>query len=120
MEILLTKNAGAGDIRSISDYAGGTTLQATVSTNWSTTLSTTAGSITEFAVMSPVPEDFHQMVPLRAAMDGAIKNRNRLREIQSVYYGSPGRAGLERRLLAWLQKRQETDLQLVIPVDLEL
>lgn len=120
MEILLTKNAGVGDVRTISDYTGGTTLQATASSAWSTTLSTTAGSVTEFAVMCPVPEDFHQMVPLRAAMDGAIKNRNRLREIQSVYYGSPGRAGLERRLLAWLQKRQETDLQLVIPVDLEL
>ena len=120
MEILLTKNAGAGDTRSISDYTGGSTFQFTVSTAWSTSLSTTTGSVTEFAVMCPVPEDFHQMVPLRAAIDGAIKNRNRLRELQSVYYGSAGRAGLERRLLAWLQKRQETELQLVIPVDLEL
>tara|TARA_R110000850_G_scaffold228558_1_gene353465 strand:- start:738 stop:1217 length:480 start_codon:yes stop_codon:yes gene_type:complete len=117
MTVLLTKNEGAGDQRTISDYAGGSTRRITVSSAWSDTLVAAEGSETEFAVLSPVPEDFHQLIPLRAAMDGAIKNRNRLREIQSVYYGSPGRPGLEMSLLGWLQKRQMSGDEIVVPVD---
>ena len=117
MTVLLTKNDGIGDLRTISDYTGGSTRRITVSAAWSTTLSIDSGSETQFAILSPVPEDFHQLVPLRAAMDGAIKNRNRLREIQSVYYGSPGRPGLEMSLIGWLQKRQMTADEIVVPVD---
>ena len=117
MTVLLTKNDGVGDQRTISDYTGGVVRRATVSSAWSTTLNVSEGSKTEFAVLSPVPEDFHQMIPLRAAMDGAIKNRNRLKEIQSVYYGSPGRPGLEMSLLGWLQARQMSSDDIVVPVD---
>ena len=117
MTVLLTKNEGAGDQRTISDYTGGSTRRITVSSAWSDTLVSSEGYETEFSVLSPVPEDFHQLIPLRAAMDGAIKNRNRLREIQSVYYGSPGRPGLEMSLLGWLQKRQMSGDEIVVPVD---
>ena len=117
MTVLLTKNDGAGDQRTISDYTGGSTRRITVSSAWSTTLDSDEGNETEFSILSPIPEDFHQLVPLRAAMDGAIKNRNRLREIQSVYYGSPGRPGLEMSLLGWLQKRQMSGDEIVVPVD---
>ena len=72
-------------------------------------------SVSTFAILSPVPEDFHQMIPMRAAIDGAIKNRNRLSELQSTYYGSPGRGGMEKGLLAWLQKRHQSNDELVIP-----
>jgi len=117
MEVLITENAGVGDQRTITDYTGGSTLTITVDSAWSETLSTTSGSKTRFAIMSPVPEDFHQMVPMRSAIDGAIKTRTRIDDISRVYYGYSGRPGLEKGLLAWLQNRQDASLNLVVPMD---
>ncbi len=117
MSIRLIENDGVGDERTISDYTGGSTKQVTVDTAWSATPSTATGLKTKFAVLSPVPEDFHQMVPLRAAIDGAIKSRNRLSELQSVYYGSVGRAGLEKNLLGWLNARTDS-INVVVPLDI--
>ena len=117
MTVLLTKNDGVGDQRTVTDYTGGVERQITVDSAWSTTLDASEGTTTEFAILSPVPEDFHQLIPLRAAIDGAIKNRNRLKEIQSVYFGTPGRPGLDMSLLGWLQARQMTGDEIVVPVD---
>ncbi len=118
MTVQILSNDGVGDVRKISDYAGGSSKTATISSAWSTTPTpkdSGGSSVSTFAISSPVPEDFHQMVPMRAAIDGAIKNRNRLSELQSTYYGSPGRGGMEKGLLAWLQKRHQSDDEIVVP-----
>jgi len=118
MKVQILSNNGVGDVRTISDYAGGASTTATINSAWSQLPTPKDGggsSVSTFAIPSPVPEDFHQMVPMRAAIDGAIKNRNRLKELQSTYYGSPGRGGMEKGLLAWLQKRHQSNDELVIP-----
>ena len=117
MMLMVTKNTGIGETKTVSDYTGGATRRITVSAAFTATLVATTGTETEVALLSPVPEDFHQMVPLRAAIDGAVKNRNRLDDLMKVYYGSPGRAGLERDLLGWLNSRQDAMLGVVVPID---
>lgn len=120
MRIRILSNNGVGDERTISDYTGGATKRVTVDTAWSVTPTgseAAASNISTFAILSPLPEDFHQMIPMRAAIDGAIKSRNRLQELQSAYYGSPGRGGLERNLLGWLTRRHESNMNVVVPME---
>lgn len=97
---------GEGEYREITDYTGGGTLQATVAA-WSTTPDTDS----TYAVMCPVPEDFHELVPLRAAVHGAVKNRNRLTELRSLL-----RDGLN-DLHNWVTARQYARGQVVVPYD---
>ena len=90
------------------------TITFTVDEAWTTTPDTTS----VFYVVCPVPEDHHHLVPVRAALAGAVKNRNRQQELAREYYGSPGRLGELAELLSWVSKRQESRLETVMPADL--
>ena len=113
MNITILDGTGVGQTRTISDYAG-STRTLTVDTAWTTTPDTTS----EFYVTCPVPEDHHHLVPVRAALTGSVKNRNRQQELAREYYGSPGRLGELAELLSWVSKRQESRLETVMPADL--
>tara|TARA_R100000306_G_scaffold61688_1_gene65028 strand:- start:3339 stop:4238 length:900 start_codon:yes stop_codon:yes gene_type:complete len=72
MLLVITAGTGVGQIREITDYTGGTTLRATVE-SWGTTPDTTS----TYAVVSPVPDDFHDVVVLDAAVAAAAKSTKR-------------------------------------------
>lgn len=73
MDIYISSGTGAGQTRRISAYAGSTRV-ATIDTAWSTNPDTSS----TYAVMCPIPEDFHNVVVLRGAWSAAAK-RPRLR-----------------------------------------
>ena len=116
MEVRIIEGAGIGQYKKITDYDG-STRTATVESSWSETPASSGDDISKFAVVCPVPEDHHAAVSVRAAMEGAIKNRNRYSELQTLYFGSPGRMGVLFDLLAWIAKRQDQRLESVYPVD---
>lgn len=111
MEVRITAGTGVGQTRTITDYAGATRT-ITVSA-WSTDPDTSS----TFAIMSPVPEDHHAALSVRAAMMMAVKNRNREREIGDLYYGNLNDRGLFYELMGWIQTRQEARLETVDIVD---
>lgn len=113
MKIHITDGTGVGQTREITDYVG-STRTLTVDSSWDTTPDTTS----VFYVASPVPEDHHHIVPLRAALTGAIKNRNRQDDLAAEYYGHRGRMGALPELIGWISKRQESRLERVQPYDL--
>ena len=116
MVVRILSGAGVGEYKKITDYDGGTRV-ATVESNWSETPESSGDNVSKYAIICPVPEDHHNVVTVRAAMEGAIKNRNRYGELQSLYFGSPGRGGLLFDLLGWIAKRQDQRLETVYPVD---
>lgn len=112
MEVVLTDGTGVGQQRLITDYDGATKT-FTVDT-WDTNPDTT----TTFYVMCPVPEDHHHLVPVRAALTGAVKNRNRQEELAREYYGAYGRLGGLAELISWVSERQESRMDVVQPYDI--
>ena len=115
MTVRIISGTGVGQERVITDYTGSTRL-ATVAA-WDTALVTSGDNWSKFAVLCPVPEDHHSLVPLRAAMVGAVKNRNRLNDLSMIYHGVPGRPGALFELLGWIMRRQEAGIQTVTPID---
>ena len=111
MEIRITDGTGVGQIRTLTDYDGAN-RRITVAA-WDTTPDTSS----TFAVICPVPEDHHATVSVRAAMVMAVKNRNRQRDLQNIYYGTPNDRGLFYELLGWIQRRQDSRLETVDIVD---
>lgn len=107
MRLYIASGAGAGQIRTITDYAG-STRTCTVDT-WDTTPDTTSVA----CILCPVPEDHHPMVPLRAAMLMSAKNRNRKKDLTDLYYGYAGARGAFFELMGWIQTRQEARLDTV-------
>ena len=105
MTLFVVSGTGAGQYRTISDYTG-STRQITVSEAFTTSLVAGAsGSVV--ATMSPVHEDFRDVVVLSAARQCAVKGRSRYKEIVSEYYGSPGRPGRWQALMSWIEERQD-------------
>lgn len=97
MELLIVGGTNIGAFKEVTDYTGGSTRSLSIAAeSWDSTPDTT----TEFCLLCPLLEDFHQMVPVRAAMDGAIKNKNRVRELKDQY------RVMKDDLLAWAQERQ--------------
>ena len=107
MTMYVSSGTGAGQYRTITDYAG---LTRTITTAaWTTTLDTTS----LVCILCPVPEDHHSTVPLRAAMLMSAKNRNRERELKDLYYGNTLARGCFFELMGWVQTRQEARLESV-------
>jgi hypothetical protein len=113
MSVEIIDGVCAGDQRTITDYDGGTKV-ATVDTAWSADANKTPPT---FVINSPVPEEFHDLVPLRAAVLGSGRNRNRQAELTALYYGSPGAAGRVDELLSWVTSRSDAQSEVVGYVD---
>jgi|TARA_R110002073_G_scaffold141383_7_gene292502 hypothetical protein len=116
MTVQIVSGNGVGQYRRITDYDG-LTRTATVESAWGSTPTSSGDDVSKYAVVCPVPEDHHSAVTVRAAMEGAIKNRNRFGELQALFFGSPGRQGLMFDLLAWISKRQDQKLETVYPAN---
>jgi hypothetical protein len=114
MQILIYDGTGVGQQREITDYSGGSTRRVTVDSAWSVTPDTTS----KFAIMCPIPEDHHSVVVTRAALSSSIKGRTRNRELHREYYGHLGAPGVLKDLLGWVQKRQDAQLETVIPYNI--
>jgi len=99
MQVEMFSGGASGDVRTITAYDGGTRV-ATVDTSWT---SAVVGN-DQFALLCPVPEDFHDMVPLRAAILGSARNRNRQEELMTLY-GASNRMGRMADLMAWVSRR---------------
>jgi len=110
MHLYIYDGTGLGQRREITDYAS---RVFTVDT-WTTTPDTTS----KFCVLSPVPEDFHSTQSTHASMVGAIKNRNRFRELRRQFYGTVSEPGELKEMLQWISSRQYSKPDQVIPVDL--
>jgi len=81
MYVVITSGTGVGQIRQITDYTGGATFQATVAA-WTTTPDSDSG----YAVISPVPEGFHDLQVLNAAKFSSPKStRRRFPEIVQLH-----------------------------------
>lgn len=111
MEIRIISGTGVGQSRMISDYDG-STRTATVDA-WDTTPDTSS----KFAVICPVPEDHHSLVPLRAALLMSAKNRNRGPELLRLYYGNPQQRGVYFELMHWISVRSQSETEVVEPID---
>jgi len=106
MEVIIVSGTGVGQRRPISDYTGGSTYQATISEDWTVTPDTSSG----YAVISPVPEGFHDVQVLDAAMGLASKSpRRKVAEIS----GLRNQRYLE--MLGYAHNRQTFRDDLVIP-----
>jgi len=117
MTVEIIAGTGIGQVRTITDYTGSTRV-LTVDT-WTTNPDTSGDNISTFLIKCPVPEDHHHLVSLRAAMIGAIKNRNRMTDLQEIYFGRQGSTiGALYELLNWIAKRQEAAPNVVSPVDM--
>ena len=106
MEVQIIDYTGEGQTRTINDYAGLGSPIITVDA-WTTTPDTTS----EFVIACPVPEDFHQLVAIRAAMHGAVKNRNRQQDLKDMW--TEGKSDM----LSWVTARQMAQLETVDPDD---
>ena len=116
MEIRITDGHGVGQSRTITDYNGSTRV-VTVDSNWSTVPAVSGGDRSTYSIMSPVPEDFHSVVSLRAALLMSPKNRKRQQELTDLYYGTPNRRGHYYELMAWISSRVYARNEVVQPVD---
>jgi len=105
MEIIIVSGTGVGQKREITDYTGGSTLQCTVAA-WDTTPDTSS----TYAIISPVPDDFHDVVVLDAALAaGAKSTRRRLDSIGQVYQDR------QSEMINWVDERQTFRQEVVIP-----
>lgn len=110
MQVEILDGNCAGDQRTISDYDAGTGV-VTVDANWSADGS--AGT-PAFIINCPVPEEFHDLVPLRAAILGSARNRNRQSELESLYFGrGMSTQGRLDALLSWVRQRADADAPVV-------
>ena len=113
MEILITGGTGIGQQNKISDYTGSSSV-LTVENAWSVTPDDTS----KFAILCPVPEDFHHVVSTHAAMTASIKGQKRYTELRQQFFGSPGMTGELFEMLGWIHSRQYASQQTVKPVDI--
>lgn len=105
MRVVITSGTGVGQVREVTDYVGGSTFRITVS-DWDTT----PDGDSTYALLSPVPEGFHEVVVLDAAMDAAPKsNRRRLAEISAMHKFRYD------EMIAWVHSRQTFRSDVVIP-----
>jgi hypothetical protein len=96
MDVVITAGTGIGQRREITDYVGGSTLQATVAA-WDTTPDTSS----TYAVVSPVPDDFHDVVVLDAAMAAGAKSpRRKLQSLSAVLQDR------QSEMINWVDQRQ--------------
>ena len=116
MEVRIIDGTGEGQTRTITDYDG-TTRTITVDSAWGSNPANSGGSRSSYCIMCPVPEDFHSVVTLRAAMLMSAKNRNRTEELTELYYGNPNRRGHYYELMAWIANRVFSRNEVVQPVD---
>lgn len=105
MQIAITAGLGVGQIREITDYVG-STRQVTIGAAWTTTPDTTS----TYAVICPVPDDFHDVVVLDAALTAASKStRRRYQEIANTHQMR------EAEMFDWVEQRQTFRNEIVIP-----
>ena len=117
LEFRVVSGTGAGQSRTVSDYDGATRV-LTWDSALDTSLDLRGESASHVALMCPVPEQFHPMVAMRAALMGTPRNRNRQGDLEREYYGVPGvRPGLLQDLLTWVGQRNADRIQRVEPVD---
>jgi len=105
MDVVITSGTGVGQRRTITDYTGGATLQATVAA-WTTNPDTSS----TYAIVSPVPDDFHDVVVMDAAMAaGAKSTRRRLQQLSAVFEDRKS------EMIGWVESRQEFRQEAVLP-----
>lgn len=110
MTVLVVSGTGAGQYRTISDYAG-SDRTITVSAAWTTTPTTDS----TVAVMSPVPEDLNHAVVVRAGILASVKGSRQGQHLERVYWGGPGRPGIYHEATQWVTQRQDFRPQHVQP-----
>ena len=104
MTVLVSEGTGLGQVRTISDYVGSTGV-FTVSSAFSPVLSTTDSIL---SILSPVPEDFHSLQVLYAALDASIKGSKRYQTLRDRIFGSQQqKVGSLADLLAWISARMD-------------
>ena len=117
MELRVISGTGAGQSFSVSDYVG-STRTLTIDGTFTTALATSGEDASVVALMCPVPEGFHALLPLRAALLASPRHRTRQKELEREYYGAMGaRPGLLYNLLSWVSRRSDDATQRVEPVD---
>jgi len=117
MEIFIVSGPGEGQLFKISDYSVSDSVPTFTIDG---TFSPLPTAESEFAVMSPVPEDHHDVIAAGGALAGTAKNRNRQDELRFLYYGHPGSPGLYHDMLSWVSERVEAEIDTVQPIDLGL
>lgn len=105
MHVVITDGTGVGQRREITDYTGGSTRQITVAA-WDTTPDTTS----EYAIVSPVPDDFHDVVVLDAVIAAAGKStRRRLQQYAGIYEDRL------QEMIGWVDQRQVFRQEIIMP-----
>jgi hypothetical protein len=112
MTIEMTSGAAIGRQRTITNYVG-STRTVTVSAVWGVALAAGDTCI----IHCPVPEDFHDLVPLRGAILGSARNRNRQQELEALYFGRYGTTGRLDELMGWVARRSDAQVEVVGYVD---
>ena len=116
MQVQIIDGTGVGQTRTITDY-NGSTRTITVDSAWGTNPANSGAGRSSYSIDCPVPEDFHSVVSLRAAMLMSAKNRNRTEELTELYYGNPTRRGHYYELMAWIANRVYSREEIVEPLD---
>jgi len=116
MTVQIINGTGVGQSRKITDY-NGTTRTITVDSAWGTNPDNSGANRSSYCIMCPVPEDFHTLVPMRAALMMSVKNRNRQQELDHLYYGTPNERGAYYELMAWISSRIYSREEVVQPTD---
>jgi len=106
MTVRIIAGTGIGEEKAITDYTGGSTRQATVST-WTATPT----SSSDYAILCPVPEDFHDVVVLEAAKDASAKRPSKTPVITAAL------ADRRMEMLSWVSERQTFRMETIEPVD---
>ena len=105
MDVVIVAGTGIGQRRAITDYTGGATRTATVAT-WTTNPDTSS----EYAVVSPVPDDFHDVVVLDALLSAGSKSpRRRLQAYSGIF------AERKQEMINWVDQRQVFRQEAVMP-----
>jgi hypothetical protein len=105
MDVIIKSGTGVGQRRTITAYTGGSTLQATVAT-WDTTPDTSS----VYAIVSPVPDDFHDLIALDAVITASSKStRRRLQQYAGIYQDRL------QEMINWVDQRQVFAQDHVIP-----
>jgi hypothetical protein len=96
MDVVIVSGTGVGQRRTITDYTGGATLQATVAA-W--TVTPTDSSI--YSLVAPVPDDFHDVVVLDAVVSAGAKSpRRKLQQYAGLYEER------KQEMINWVDQRQ--------------
>lgn len=104
MRIEIIEGTGAGQIRRITKYAGSTRI-ATIETPWGTTPNTTS----KYSIVSPVQEDYHELLALGAVIRAkGIKTEDDASAAGAVY------EALRADLVNALQQRNKQTVRRVV------